>query len=41
LGRISAMYGVKIETLMNENDIKPSDYLRVGQELIIPIGFDD
>ncbi|GEM_PF-3244643 len=41
LGRIAGMYGIKIQTLMEENDIKPSDILRVGQQLIIPIGYDE
>jgi hypothetical protein len=40
-GRIAGIYGVSIQTLAEENDLKLSDYLRVGQELIIPIGYDD
>ncbi|MDM8530418.1 protein kinase [Anaerolineales bacterium HSG25] len=40
-GRISGLYGVNMQTLAEENDMKLSDYLRVGQELLIPIGYDE
>jgi len=40
-GRIAGLYGVRMETLAEENDLRLSDYLRVGQELIIPIGYDE
>lgn len=36
---IAAAYGVSKEVLAEENNLRLSDYLRVGQELLIPRGY--
>ncbi len=40
-GRIAGMYGIKMQTLIDENNLKLNAILRVGQELVIPVGYDE
>lgn len=40
-GRISSLYNIDMAVLAEENDLRLSDVLRVGQELIIPLGYDE